>query len=228
MSWFESTAVTCARCGHGFDGLSADTINIARMPQARQQILAGEFHRVGCPSCGARIEIDRSFLYTDVNRRQFAQVFPANHAAEWPEWEAMAEEVFASGFEGAPSGVAALGVGFTIRALFGLDALAEKLRLWDAGLDDALVELLKLELVAGWRELQRPDPGLLVVEIEPAQLVVAATPAPGDEERPLYGVNRARYDELVASRPELETRFPGLFFKPFVSYRRLASERVNA
>jgi CpXC protein len=228
MSWFESSQMTCGRCGHGFDGHSADSINVVRMPQARQQILDGDFHRVPCPSCGARIEIDRSFLYTDVSRRQFAQVFPLDHARQWSQWESMAEEVFAGGFETGPAGVQSLGADFTVRALFGLDALAEKLRLWDAGLDDALVELLKLELVACWPELHRPDPGLLVVEIEPRQLVVTATAEPDGGERPLYGLNRARYDELQAERTELEANFPGLFFKPFVDYRRLASERVSA
>jgi hypothetical protein len=46
----------------------------------------------------------------------------------------------------APPIVREMADGFAIRTVFGLPALAEKILAWDQGLDDRLIELLKLDL----------------------------------------------------------------------------------
>gem|GEM_PF-4635118 len=46
----------------------------------------------------------------------------------------------------APQMVRDLADNFAVRLVFGFDALAEKLRAWDAGLDDRVVEALKLRV----------------------------------------------------------------------------------
>jgi hypothetical protein len=228
MSWFETESFTCTDCRRPFDAPTAETINVGRMPHAREQILSGTFHRVTCPQCGVRIEIDRTFLYTDPGRRHFAQVFPKNHVREWPEWEQMADEVFHQGFYTGPAGVQPLGAGFKVRAVFGLDELAEKLRIWDSQLDDALVEVLKVELVTTWPDLLRHgDPWLTVVSIGDRSIEVQARSDVSEGEAHMYGMSLGRYRELETRRSELEQQLPGLFFKPFVSYRRVAREEVE-
>src|SRR5437660_345608 len=147
MSWFETTPFDCPSCGKQFFGPTAETINVSRMPGERDRILAGQFHRLTCSHCGAVLRVDRRFLYTDLDRKHFAHVFCTDEIGDWPALEQEAGKVFWQGFEKSPPGVREMALGFRVRAVFGVEALAEKLRIWDAGLDDALVELLKLELV---------------------------------------------------------------------------------
>src|SRR5438105_2579346 len=120
MSWFVSDPVSCPRCGHEFVVDTAETINVTRMPAAREAILDGKFHRESCPGCGASVHIDRAFLYTDVTRAQFVHVFPRSHVVEWPEWEEVAARTFWDAFHPAPPAMEELARTFTVRAVFGV------------------------------------------------------------------------------------------------------------
>jgi hypothetical protein len=225
MSWFETRELDCPRCARSFPAATAETINVTRMPTARDRILDGSFHRVECSHCHAIIEVDRAFLYSDLRREQFIHVFPLSHFGAWPHWEEVAGQTFWSAFDPAPPAMHEVARRFAVRAVFGLDALADKLRIWDAGLDDSLVELLKLELAASDPTLRsRRDLLLDVVGVDPGArtIEVAARSAHAGWPEERYSIRQSRYDELRAARLDLEEKFPLLFFRPFVSFRRLA------
>lgn len=233
MSWFTSTPITCPRCQQAFTGHSAETINVVRRPQAREQVLAGDFHVASCPGCSLRITIDRTFLYTDFGRRQFAHVFRRRDLADWQRCEEIASATFAAGFLGAPPAMQEVTRTFAVRAVFGMAELAEKLRIWDAGLDDGLLELLKLELVTGGANPEvTPGHEVLMQSLsddgDRIELMVRTRDAPADAEVTIYGAERSRYAQLERERPRLERQWPGLFYNPYVSYRRLAREPVVA
>lgn len=229
MSWFETTEFDCPRCGERFHGATAETINATRMPAARDRIFDGSFNRVRCSRCGASMHVDRTFLYSDIRREQFVHVFPLREAHDWPRLETVAEQTFHDAFHPSPPAMQEASRRFAVRAVFGLRALADKLRLWDAGLDDALVELQKLELYTGEPALRRRGDALLDVvgvDREAGHVEVEARSASGAWEVERFGLSLARYRELEASRAELEERYPGLFLRPFVSVRRLAHETL--
>ena len=117
MSWFADERFTCPRCQHEFMAATADTINVTRMPGARDLILAGTFHRVVCEHCQERITIDRSFLYTDMRREHFVHVFPKDHEGDWPQWEEIAGETFWRGFVPAPPAMREVATRFLVRAV---------------------------------------------------------------------------------------------------------------
>ena len=222
--------MTCPRCQEAFIGHSADTINILRVPRARDLVLAGEFHVETCPACALRITIDRTFLYTDFGRRHFLQVFRRAEASRWQRCEATAFRTFAEGFVGAPPAIQEVARTCAVRAVFGLAELAEKLRVWEAGLDDALVELLKLELVTQGPDEITPDHEVLMQTANDERIELLARPrdAGEDTEVTVFGVERSRYAALEAERPRLEDQWPGLFNAPYVSFRRLAREPAAA
>lgn len=230
MSWFEHTDVACPRCGEGFKAPTAQTVNVTRMPEARSWVLDGSFHRVTCPGCAEPIFVDRDFLYTDLGREQFVLVGPTPAIADWPAWEATTLEAFARSVEGAPPYVEDISRRFRVATVFGVRMLAEKVRLWDAGLDDGVVELMKLEAVARDPAL-RTEGALMVTVTEVAtdddRLECELWGLDGALATRMVGLSLERYRELAARRAELEARFAGLFYKPFVSYRRLASERIE-
>lgn len=230
MSWFTSTPITCPRCQEAFIGHAADTINIRRVPRARDLVLAGEFHVETCPACALRITIDRTFLYTDFGRRHFLQVFRRAQAPGWQRCEATAFRTFAEGFVGAPPAIQQVARTCAVRAVFGLAELAEKLRVWEAGLDDALVELLKLELVTQGTGEVTPDHEVLMQTADESRIELMVRPrdAGEDAEVTVFSVDRARYAALEAERARLEEQWPGLFNAPYVSFRRLAREPAAA
>lgn len=230
MSWFEPTDVTCPHCQHPFRCGTAESINVTRMPWAKAQIVAGSFHQPDCPACGKSFNVDRDFLYTDFEQWRFVQVFPLVQQGEWPQRERLTEEVFESVCAEGPPFVQQMPERFTVRTCFGLRALGEKVRLWDAGLDDAVVELLKLELLKETPELRtRPTLELTVVAVVPDldRLEVEAWDREGDADRVVYGVAMRRYRELAGARDQLVEDFPGLFYRPFRAFRRLAHETTQ-
>ncbi len=230
MSWFEPTDVTCPQCGHAFKCGTAESINVSRMPWAKAQLVAGSFHQPDCPACGGLFHVDREFLYTDFEQWRFVQVFPLDDQGDWPALETLTEEVFESVCAEGPPFVQAMPERFTVRTCFGLRALGEKIRLWDAGLDDALVELLKLELVARTPDLEgRPTLELSVVAVSPDldRLEIEAWDREGDADRIVYAVAMRRYRELAAAKDRLIEDFPGLFYRPFRAFRRLLRETAT-
>jgi hypothetical protein len=227
MSWFETESFTCPRCSGTFTASTADTINVTRMPSARDRILDGTFHRFGCETCGETITIDRTFLYSDLRREQFIHVFPVDHAGDWPQWEEIAGQTFWQAFTPAPPAMREVATRFRVRAVFGLAALADKLRAWDADLDDAIVETLKLELAATHPVVStRTDAAIDIVTVGDELIEVAATSLTGAWSEERYGLRLSRYRELLAARGDLEQKFPGLFHKPYVGFRRLARETL--
>lgn len=230
MSWFHQTDVRCPKCGGDFQAPTAQTVNVTRMPDARSWVLDGNFHHATCPGCGEDIFIDRDFLYTDLGREQFVVVAPTPAIAQWQTWEETTLEAFRQSVEGAPPYVEEISRRFRVATVFGVRMLGEKVRLWDAGLDDGVVELMKLEAVSrdsGLRGVQ--DLMITVTDVATAddRIECDLWSLAGSLAPRAVGLSLARYRELVARRTELESRFGGLFYRPFVSYRRLATERIE-
>lgn len=194
MSNFYPYDLACPTCGHRFLVELAAGIPITRMPQVREQILDGTFHVFPCPSCGKPTAVEASMVYTDVQRGQYVGV----ESAAGLSWQAALmrhQTVFEDCFVNAPSVARDIGRTVKKRIVFGFRALREKLLLWDAGLDDYVVEAVKGDLA---RELDMqpseavfrlsrvlpgghlmfarfgPTPRPVEIEGQPAQLVLPA------------------------------------------------------
>jgi hypothetical protein len=125
----------------------ADGLHITRLPEVRQRILDGTFHTKVCRSCGHIGIVHTKTLYTDFDRWHWVAVAPPWLIHEWPRWEHIVRDEFEHNMRvAAPPMVKALADNFAVRLVFGFDALAEKLRAWDAGLDDRMVEALKVRV----------------------------------------------------------------------------------
>ncbi|MCC6621652.1 MAG: CpXC domain-containing protein [Deltaproteobacteria bacterium] len=229
MSSFVVSTLTCPKCQREFEAGTAESLNVTRMPWAREQILAGHFHRVTCAHCGTESHLERDFLYTDLARGHFVMVHGTQEIGRWQELEERAAQTYHETLATGPSRAYELTARFALRVVFGLRGLADKLRVWDAGLDDGVVELVKLDLFQATPELRTRAElqlGVTAVDDEARRLEIEAWSLTGERPSTWYGASLARYHELAAARVELEERFPGLFNRPFVCWRRLANERV--
>jgi hypothetical protein len=192
-------------------------VNLARRPDAKRDIVSGVFHRARCPGCGAVLEADTTFTYADLASDLFIFVAPSNGLLELAHWEASSQAAIDGAFSAGPSLVTAQRERLRFRLVFGLGDLAEKLRLFDAALDDRIAELMKLEL---WIGLGLPtDARLRAVAATADGQLRLQVKAASSTEPTFLEVSAERYQQLSAAGPSiLETNALGT--GPFVDARR--------
>jgi hypothetical protein len=209
MSTFVPSTIVC-KCGERYSVEVANGLHISLRPDLRQQILDGTFHRFFCPSCGMTAMIDATMSFTDFPRRQWFTVAPANGLPWRRQWLEIARTSFqATMVDNAPELVVGWGHEMTRRLMFGLAALREKLITSDAGLDDRVVELLKIQIVRDLRGELSPNHYFHLVAVEDDALVFERTHPDGIIRS--FAIPRRIYEDL-ARDPELpkliELAFP--------------------
>lgn len=130
-----TVAVTCPGCGRAHEATVYQSINTRRDPDLKQRLLAGELNLLAC-ECGKRTQLAVTLLYHDPDRTYFCQVCPGGE-----QEMAEGETAFKS-----------LGPVGTQRLVPSQNALIEKVKLLDAGMDDRVVEVLKVLLLASRRD----------------------------------------------------------------------------
>ena len=149
MSKFELRKKTCPQCGAVAEREVAVSINGGRFPRDRALIIEEKFQAFRCAACGRTSLVEDPFMYTDFQRKDWIGVFPTAWELEWSKHERAPADAFALNMKGAAASPTAreLAAGFRVRAVFGLGALREKLLCTDSGIDDLVLEVLKLELM---------------------------------------------------------------------------------
>jgi hypothetical protein len=223
VSKFEPARLSCA-CGTEFEVMAADSLHITNLPEVRSRIVAGDFHVFGCPSCGARVQLDKLLAYTDFERWQWFTVFPERALADWQGAVQFAESSFHATVEDRSAPLVKTWspkLREQLRAIFGIQALREKLLLIDAGLDDRTIEALKLQILAWYDLPYQPDSHLWFARVEDDQLVFAWAAASGPSAAPpvLIGVPRTMYQQLVFDRDGARAMAPVLLDSIAVDFR---------
>jgi CpXC protein len=145
MSTFYPFALEC-ECGRVYTVDLAYGIHITRLPNARQQILDGKFQVFECPSCGAHTAVESAVVYTDFESHHYVAVETALRPG-WGVLRARLDQVFENAFTLGPPIASEMGTKFRKRCVIGFQALREKLVIWDAALDDLVVEGVKGRLM---------------------------------------------------------------------------------
>lgn len=127
--------VTCPGCGHEREAQLVQSINTHKNPEAKDRLLAGDLNVMTC-DCGRRTQLSANLLFHDPDADYFCQVCPGGEAA----------------MEQAAQAFRAVGAGGTQRLVPSLNALIEKLKLLDAGLEDWAIEMAKVLLLASTPE----------------------------------------------------------------------------
>lgn len=138
MAVFHSHKVTCT-CGGKVTVQLADSVNAARSPELRQRIVDGTLHRAHCAACGNDFTVERAFYYVDFEQNMVVRVAPRNERHLWKSQSGELDR--AAGF--LPNAISTRD-DRVLRVVYGMDELREKLIAQNAGLDDRLVEMLKM------------------------------------------------------------------------------------
>jgi hypothetical protein len=198
VSTFRPAKVRC-RCGGAYSVEVAEGLHVSLRPDLRQAILEGAFHRFTCPSCEAVSLVEDVLAYTDFPRRQWFTVVPRSALPRRRAWIELADTSFRQTMVERAAPVATTWAPeMTRRLIFGLASLREKLFLFDAGLDDRVVEQLKLQLIVtrglGFAE----DEYFHVVDLEGGALVLEHSHPDGGVFTLLAPLSL--YDRLLADR----------------------------
>jgi hypothetical protein len=209
--------VSCPACGHRFEARFLRGANAMRAPALRDAALAGTLNRVACPACGRVHAADATLVYADPPRGHWVTVAPAHELASWAALEHSCLISLRTTLE---TSVATAFASAVVRLVFDVDELREKLAIWDAGLDDGVVECVKLSCLRERPGIRGPGARLRVTAIDAAGLEMAAIAAerPGDRAA-AWRVPGAVVAE-VAADPRWREQLPALFAPGFVSIDR--------
>jgi len=201
--------IVCPACGVSQVGHVPDSVNVARRPGHRGEVLRRELMRVECAGCGVKVTIERELLYSDLDHGLFVLVFPRREREHHKRHAALAREVFRRAvLNEAPAVVADLFGRIEPRVVFGYDELREKVLANDRGLDDRVVEGLKELLLREIEVLRERRAGLLLDEVDAGErgsLRFAVIEADGRmSELPALVVPREVYDDLARGKKWLE------------------------
>ena len=146
MSTFRPYDATCPACGHEFVVDIARGLHITRLPNIRRDIVENKFQVATCPGCSSQTVFEATVVYTDFDRGEYVAT-ETTMTASWQAALARHQTIFRDCFENAPPITQEMGKRFKRRVVFGFHALREKIVLWDAKLDDRVVEAVKGDLL---------------------------------------------------------------------------------
>lgn len=148
MSVYQGRKLVCPACGSVMHRDVCVSLNGNRVPAVVDEIRAGRFQRFPCDGCGQVVVADGPLIYTDFDRKHWVGCFPRTVEAAWRVLEHQPAESFRRAMiDHAAPVIRAEADGYLVRTVFGLPALAEKILIWDHGLDDMVVEVVKLEVL---------------------------------------------------------------------------------
>ena len=128
--------VPCPHCKLEQEAKLVQSINARQDPELKARLLAGDLNMLDCAGCGRRTLLSATLLYHDPDRDYFCQACPGG------------EPAMAAG----AAAFQAIGAVGTRRLVPSQNALAEKVKLVEAGLDDRVIEVLKVILLAADNE----------------------------------------------------------------------------
>ena len=137
---------SCSSCGCTKEITAYGGINVGERPELKSRVKDGSLFVWECPSCGAANLAAYQTIYHDPNERILIWLLPEGTIPE-AQVEAIGRQIEAS---------SDFPEGYVFRRVGDVGSLIEKVNIFDAGLDDTVMELCKYVTKMGMSE---KDPG---------------------------------------------------------------------
>lgn len=141
MTRVEPVPVACPACGQEGNYEHYSSANVTLNPTLKGSILDNSLFTFKCEHCGESTLVEASCLYHDMNERLLFQLTPDADSDE--KLRDVLQQISDSGVE-----LSFANEDYRIRVVPSLSDLKEKIVISDAGLDDRIVELLKVYIEA--------------------------------------------------------------------------------
>lgn len=135
MSLNHIVKATCPECKKDFPFEIWESVNVQLNPEMREKVLDGTIFDFCCPHCGHAGRTEYPFLYNDMKNGFMIWFCPGEENLE--NYEREFEKILAS-----DSSVSALNNSY-LRIVTNYFDLQEKIKIFESGYDDRLIELLK-------------------------------------------------------------------------------------
>lgn len=223
MSLFVSMHVDCPECDHTNTMDAVGSVNADRRPDLREEILEDRFQIIKCTNCEAEFRLQPEFNYLDVENGMWILALPADGVPDYIENEDRTTALFDSSYGvDAPDAAKIVGTSLTCRLTFGWPAVREKLILRIAGLDDIVVEMMKMDLL---RRMPRAhlDIGveLRVTFVSDENLELAWVRTDSEEALEFMAVSKEAYLSVEKARDKWSGIEALLTDGPFVDIQKL-------
>lgn len=162
MSNLQKSMFTCTTCGHSFEfsyGRSYKSIDI---PSIKEKILSNKLFKYSCPQCKDVFDIEYEFTYHNPERKYIIWLqLPYEGKTPFPTLPP------SKMFEIAPKE-------YKYRIVNSREELAEKIKIFDSGLDDKVIEAIKITVLIERNYADFPIKDLyfyaLMSDIDPEEL----------------------------------------------------------
>ena len=132
MSNTGTKMVACPKCGHESEIKVFKTVNATTDPNFREQLLSGEMLHFRCEACGHEAELKYPLLYNDMKNLFMVYYIPDIDREKLTD--AALEKEYGN-LEG-----------ITRRLVSNYNELKEKIHIFESGLDDKVIEVVKAAL----------------------------------------------------------------------------------
>lgn len=122
MSRKVNDIVECPECKEQIGFERWDSVNANINPEEKQKLLSGTFGEVVCPKCGAILHLEYSFLYHDMKGKYMISV-----GSDFTDVLNDFEKI----------------EGYRYRYVEHMSSLVEKINIFDAGLNDIVIKIMK-------------------------------------------------------------------------------------
>jgi hypothetical protein len=197
MSMPSTHTLTCRKCGRQQDFTIWNSLNVSLNPREKDQLIDGALTQFTCEGCGESAQVVYPMLYHDMEKALMVQFDPQGQAPP-DEMSVMAD-----------AAAAGMMADYRLRLVTSWNELIEKVLIFDAGLDDRVLELFKIVVRTQLQKNEQPFLGpMLFAGIESRDqgpeaigFVLLA-----DERELAFEVPRAQYDNVAAS---IHDKLPG-------------------
>ncbi|MBX3330921.1 MAG: hypothetical protein KF722_11000 [Nitrospira sp.] len=227
MSRCENQQVTCPRCGASQETKVFVSVNGGRIKSAADRIVDGSWGALSCLKCGAEYHRPAPRLFSDLPGRLWLVRYDDAERGRYSMREEEANTIFEREWiERPPASIRDQALSMQRRICFGPAQLREKLLLRRHGLDDRMVECLKLVLMREYAsDLFAFGPAEFYVhQVEPGGFGMVAVSIGERHQIFELKVERLTFEEIAQDAERFREAFPELFTNLYVSASRYVTE----
>lgn len=143
--------IHCPKCSHEQVTELYESINVQLSPELKQALLANQLNVVTCEDCGLSFRVDKTLLYNDPAKGLMIYLIPTPEG-HFDQGERLFAESLKRLSEALPAGFNPPGVSL----VFNRFELVERIFLFDAGLNERIIEYIKYMIYS--KNLGKLDP----------------------------------------------------------------------